>query len=247
MKRIGCFAAMMFMLFWATGICRADSVATTPVSGEKETDWRAFWWPRWQAKLQEAKMLGDKAEIVFLGDSITNFWETNGKEVFDETFPRYGTLNLGFSGDRTQHTLWIARESGIFKIVHPKLIVLLIGTNNIGWRESSPQETVEGIKLILEALRAQAPQAKILLFAVFPCGAKPDDAMRKLVEEINRGLPKLADGENIFYVDISDKLTNADGTIDPAVMPDYLHPAKAGYATWRDAILPYVVKYVEGE
>ncbi|MBS1370682.1 MAG: hypothetical protein HPZ91_12075 [Lentisphaeria bacterium] len=232
------------------GCCAAaqESIATTPVSGLHETTgWRNFWPSRWKQKLGEAKKLGGQVRVVFLGDSITHFWDTTGHKVFEENFSRYHTLNLGFSGDRTQQTLWIARESGIFQLVRPGLVVLMIGTNNVGWKESGPKEAAEGIRQILAAVRKNAPQAKILLFAVFPRGKNDNDAMRRKVAEINRELPALADGKDIFYVDINSKLMNADGTIDAAMMPDYLHPAQAGYLIWRDAILPYAEKYAGGK
>ncbi len=241
------FVALLTTLLTAAALplTAEDNPAVKPLSGVTETTGRRDFWPaRWQQKFEEARTLGDQIQVVFLGDSITHFWESNGREVFAETFPPYHTLNLGFSGDRTQHTLWIARESGIFKLIHPRLVVLMIGTNNIGWKESTPEQTVAGIQQILAAVREQAPQAKILLFAVFPRGKTADDPMRRQVEEINRGLPALADNQNIFFVDINRQLMNPDGTIDPAVMPDYLHPARAGYVVWRDAILPYLKKYV---
>ena len=224
--------------------CAHDSIAAKPRSGLEESGrGRDFWKGRWEAKLKQAKADGDSCQIVFLGDSITHFWESKGKEVFEETFVKYHTLDLGFSGDRTQHTLWIAKESGIFDIVHPKLIVLMIGTNNIGWKESGPYETLCGIRQILKALRKNAPQAKILLFDVFPCDEKPTGFHRQLVNEINRGLPALADGKRIVHLSINDKLMQPDGTISKEMMSDFLHPGKPGYVIWRDAIMPYVPKH----
>ncbi len=225
--------------------CKHESIAAKPLSGIDEPQkGRKFWKARWEAKLDQAKTDGEKCRIVFLGDSITHFWESKGKEVYEETFPKYHTLDLGFSGDRTQHTLWIAQESGIFDIVHPNLIVLMIGTNNIGWKESSPAETVCGIRQILKAIRKNAPQAKILLFDVFPRGEKPTDAYRQKVNEINAQLPAMADDKFIFHISINDKLMDADGTIQKSMMADFLHPGKPGYIIWRDAIQPYINRFV---
>ena len=225
--------------------CTHASIAAKPLCGIDEPNKpRSFWKTRWEAKLKQAKAEGDKCSIVLLGDSITHFWETKGKEVFDETFPKYHTLNLGFSGDRTQHTLWIAQESGVFDIVHPKIIVMMIGTNNIGWKESSPDEAACGIRQILKALRQNAPQAKILLFNVFPCGEKPTATNRQLVNQINAQLPSMADGKHIIHLSINDKLMDADGVISKSMMADFLHPGKPGYIIWRDAMLPYIDKFI---
>ncbi len=224
--------------------CLHDSIAAKAVAGfDPGQVPRGFWKPRWDSKLKEAKELGDRCQIVFLGDSITHNWEAQGAAVFKETFTQYNTLNLGFSGDATQHTLWIAQESGIFDIVHPKLITLMIGTNNIGW-ETTPTQTLCGIRQILKALRKNAPQAKILLFAIFPRGEKPVDVYRLLNGVINEQLPAMADGKHIFFVDINVQLMDAEGIVHKSMMDDFLHPEHPGYVIWRDALLPYIDKFV---
>lgn len=221
-----------------------SKIAITPVSGQNETNWRKFWWPRYEAKLKQVKEQGDKVEIVFLGDSITNFWETKGKKVFDEQFADYGVLNLGFSGDRTQQMLWLIKDGDIFNQIKPKLIVMMIGTNNLGWNESGAKETLEAIKYSLELLRKDSPEAKILLFGVFPRGKDSSDKHRPEINAINAKLPEFADNKNIFFVDITNQLMNEDGSIDPKIMPDFLHPEHDGYVIWAEAIMPYVYKYV---
>jgi len=233
----GCFAASE---------PKGMKLATTPLSGlDEQTGWRKFWKPRYEQKLAQAEKEGKQIQIVFVGDSITNFWEARGKKVFDERFAPYHTLNLGFSGDRTQQMLWIIEKSGIWALIHPKLVVMMIGTNNLGWKESGPEATIEGIRLALAALRKQAPDAKIVLFAIFPRGRDSKDPYRKDIETINRAIAKFADGKIIFFENINAKLMNPDGTIGKDMMPDYLHPTQKGYLIWADAIEPYVQKYVK--
>ena len=133
----------------------AENLAVQSVSGLEETGWRSFWKPRFEEKFKQAEA-GD-IDIVFLGDSITNFWETNGKTVYAQHFADRKILNLGFSGDRTQHTVWLVQDSGILEKISPKLFILMIGTNNVGWNETSPAQTLEGIQKILKIVREKKP------------------------------------------------------------------------------------------
>ncbi len=237
------------VIFFASATLTAQEgahLAVQSISGLDETGWRSFWKPRFEQKLKQAE--SEDIDIVFLGDSITNFWENQGKDVYAKWFGNRKVLNLGFSGDRTQQTIWVVKDGNVLEKIDPKLFVLMIGTNNIGWNETTPAQTLEGIAEILKIVREKKPNAKIVLFAVFPRGANNQDGLRKLVNEINEGIPALADGENIFYVSINDKLLAEDGeTLTREMMPDLLHPGPKGYEIWAEAIDPFVKKYVENK
>jgi beta-glucosidase len=244
------FIVITLTAFLVSGCCAINrckikeakgyNLATTPTSEMYATNWRKFWGPRYQEKVKFTYENANKIDIVFVGDSITHFWDTTGKEVAAEKFPNHTILNLGFSGDRTQQTIWTTSQKEIWGKINPKLITLMIGTNNIGWNESDATATLEGIKIILSNLRKNAPEAKILLFAIFPRGKDKTDQFRPQIDIVNAALQNLADGENIIFVNINNKLMNADGTISKEMMPDYLHPAKPGYVIWADAIKPYI-------
>lgn len=246
------FILIALTLFLVSGCCSIDkcqvkeakgyNLATKPTSELHATNWRKFWGPRYLEKVKFTYDNADKIDMVFVGDSITHFWDTTGKEVMAEKFPNNTILNLGFSGDRTQHTIWVTSQKEIWSKINPKLITLMIGTNNIGWNESDATATLEGIKIILGNLRKNAPEAKILLFAIFPRGKDNTDKFRPQIDIVNATLPKLADGEKIIFVNINDKLINSDGTISKEMMPDYLHPAKPGYIIWADTIKEYCNK-----
>jgi len=118
----------------------------------------------------------------------------------------------------------------------------MIGTNNTGFERdkltsrNSNEETVTGVTTIVKGLRTQLPKAKILLLAIFPRAATPDDPARVQVKQINEQLAKLHDGKTIYYLDIGAKFLEADGTLTKEIMPDYLHPNTKGYQIWADAI-----------
>ena len=244
------FILLIAVTLLAATCCYADDssipaskgyeLATTPTSEMYAKNWRRFWGPRYMEKAQFTYENAQKIDMVFVGDSITHFWDTTGKEVAAAKFPNHTILNLGFSGDRTQHTIWTTSQKDIWSKIDPKLITLMIGTNNIGWNESDAVSTLAGTKIILANLRKNAPNAKILLFAIFPRGKDKTDRFRPQVDIVNAALPSLADGENIIFVNINDKLMNADGTISKDMMPDFLHPAAPGYEIWADAIKPYI-------
>ncbi len=181
-----------------------------------------------------------EAQLVFLGDSITQGWEGGGKAVWEQKWAPLKAANFGIGGDRTEHVLW-RLENGNFDGLKPKLIVLMIGTNNTGHQGrngySSPApQTADGVKAILDKLKTKAPEAKILLLAIFPRGADKNDAYRKQNEETNSLIEKFADGKTVIYLNIGEKFLNADGTVDPAIMPDKLHLSAKGYEIWGDAI-----------
>lgn len=150
-------------------------------------------------------------------------------------------LNLGFGWDRTQNVLKRI-ELGELDGLSPKAIVLLIGTNNLtrsrNARENTPAEIAEGIGAIVDKCAAKCPQAQIILMAVFPRGEKPSNPDRAKIAAINERIIKFGGKPNVTFLDLTAKLTNADGTISKDVLSDFLHPAVKGYAIWAEALRP---------
>jgi lysophospholipase L1-like esterase len=183
--------------------------------------------------------------LVFIGDSITQGWEGAGKAVWEEFYGNRKALNLGYSGDRTEHVLW-RLLSGELNEVDPKAYVLMIGTNNTGHREAPSAETAGGIKLILDLLRDRSPDAEILLLSVFPRGEKPDDRKRVLNDGVNRIIEGYAKGdEKIHWLSMDQAFLAEDGTLSKEVMPDLLHPRAKGYRMWAEAMEPELKKLLE--
>jgi lysophospholipase L1-like esterase len=174
-----------------------------------------------------------EVDLLFIGDSITQGWEGAGKEAWEKYFGKRKPMNAGIGGDRTQHVLW-RLENGNIKGITPKAAVIMIGTNNSG--RNTSEEIAAGVTAIVNKLRKELPETKILLLATFPRGADKNDARRKVNEGSNAIVAKLADGKSIFFLDIGDKLMNADGTISRDIMPDLLHLSPTGYDIWGSAI-----------
>ncbi|MDO4574017.1 MAG: GDSL-type esterase/lipase family protein [Planctomycetia bacterium] len=239
MRMISRRAAMFAVLVMFSVSVMAQSVATTPT--DRKDDW---WQKRHKAKLEQAAQGG--IDIVFLGDSITHGWEGGGKEIFQRYYGDRNVLNIGFSGDRTEHVLWRI-ENGALDNIQPKLLVLMIGTNNIGHNSSTPAETVEGIQLILKKIGEKLPNTKVLLLPVFPRGANNEDTLRKRTVEINQGLPALADNQRVIFFDFNQLFLTDDGTLPREIMPDLLHPNAKGYTIWAEAMEPFLRKFVYPE
>jgi lysophospholipase L1-like esterase len=200
------------------------------------------WWTYRQAELNERIKLG-QVDLLFIGDSINHGWDGGGKEVWNKYYAKRKAANAGFGGDQTQNVLW-RLDNGNIKGIKPKLIPIMIGTNNSGGNK--PEEIAEGIRLIVEKLRKKLPESKILLCAIFPRGEKTDDRHRKVNDATNEIIKNFADGENVIYFDFNDKFLDDDGTLPKDIMPDLLHPNTKGYYIWAEAIEPFVAKYVGG-
>jgi lysophospholipase L1-like esterase len=184
-------------------------------------------------------------DALFLGDSITQGWEGNGKEAWARNFESLKAANFGIGGDRTQHVLWRITEGKELEGISPKAAVLMIGTNNAG--TNTAEEIAAGVEAIVKELRRQKPNMKILLLGVFPRSAKspkdvadtkriPADDLNKKLPEVNQRIAKLDDGKAVKYLDIGSKFLDPDGGLSREVMPDYLHLSKKGYEIWADAI-----------
>jgi beta-glucosidase len=213
---------------------------TQSVTPERlQESWALDWWlPRHEQKLAEIRAhreAGRRVDLVFLGDSITQGWENEGKAAWAEHFARYNAVALGFGGDRTENLLW-RLQHGELDGMSPKGVVMMIGTNNTGERLEDPALTMAGIQRNLEEIRRRQPQAKVLLLALFPRGEKPDDLMRRHNARINALLPQLADGKQVVFLDIGRALMNPDGTLSKDILPDWLHLSPAGYDIWARSL-----------
>jgi beta-glucosidase len=188
-------------------------------------------WMKMHEKFLDQAKKGN-IDLLFLGDSITQGWNDN--TVWERFYGPRHAANFGIGGDQTQHVLWRIEHDEI-KGIRPRVVVLMIGTNNSG--SDSAAEIAQGITAIVKELRTRLPKTKVLLLGVFPRGDKPDDTRSKL-EEVNRQIAGLDDGSHVTYLDIGKAFLSPDGTFSREIMPDYLHLSARGYRSWADAMEP---------
>ena len=130
-------------------------------------------------RIEDSKGAGD---VIFLGDSITHGWE--GQKAWQEHFGSFHPVNLGIGGDQTGHVLWRITDGHELDHLKPRAAVLMIGTNNTGGHTA--EQIAGGIKAIVEELRRQKPDIKVLVLGVFPRGNAAD--AERTVAQIAEGV-----------------------------------------------------------
>jgi lysophospholipase L1-like esterase len=222
----------------------------TPVDRLDDPGWKA----RHETKLREARWT--QVDVVLLGDSITANCELSGpgplldfRAVWQRYFAGRHALNLGFSGDGTQHLLWRIMNGEIDGL-SPKLAIVLIGTNDIGWLSRVAAETIDGINAVVAELQRRLRGTSILLVGILPSGRSL--AVRQATSEINAALAaRYGDGSvaGVIYRDMSSVFV-VNGELDAALFADpqqlppepALHPTPAGYARMAAALEPMVCR-----
>ncbi|MDR0843089.1 MAG: GDSL-type esterase/lipase family protein [Acidobacteriota bacterium] len=195
--------------------------------------------PYFQGKHKDNLAVAQQGDsnVLFMGDSITDFWRNPdgpyaGKPVLDKYFGDLKIANFGIAGDTTQGVLYRLRN-GEGKGFSPKAVMLMIGTNNTS--SNTAAEIAEGVGAVVLELQKDFPNAKILLLGIFPRSTSADP-VRKTIAEINSIISKLHDGKKVYYLDIGAKFLDAQGNIPTDIMSDALHPAPKGYEIWAEAV-----------
>jgi lysophospholipase L1-like esterase len=208
--------------------------------GSQETTYpvpRTDWYTRYQGNLD--KLPAGPYDLVFDGDSITDNWQGPGQDVWKQRYGAIKAIDIAIGGDQVQHLLWRVQH-GDLEGQNPKLIVLMIGTNNGG---QPPQDIAAGIKVLLGEYETRCPAAHILLLGVFPRGPEANTSTHQWVQQINAILSTYDSDPRVTYMDIGQKFLQPDGTLTAEIMPDFLHPSAKGYVIWADAIAPVIAKY----
>jgi beta-glucosidase len=192
--------------------------------------------------------------VLFLGDSITEGW-TKAPHIWAHYYGKMDAANFGIGGDQTQHVVWRI-ENGELDGIHPKVTVLMLGTNNSAYHTA--EEIFAADKKIVDLIRTKTG-SKVLLLAIFPRDAGKDrqtgqitertraDAAKRVpvINATNAMLAKLDDGQNVRYLDIGKQFLGQDGKIPFTIMPDQLHPTAAGYQLWAEAMQPLLTEMMQ--
>ena len=142
-------------------------------------------------------------------------------------------------GDRTQNLLW-RLENGEIGALQPKVVVLLIGTNNIYTTPRDIEDTARGIAACATKLNTAYPAAKLLVLGVFPRDEAPTSPIRAKIKRINELLQPLDNGTTVFVRDIGAAFLDANGRLDRTISPDQIHLTEEGLRRWAEAIAPFV-------
>src|SRR4051812_8453153 len=124
--------------------------------------------------LAKAKL--GRIDVYFAGDSIVRRWGAADPAYarflanWRQNFTGWNAADFGWGADRVENVLW-RLQNGELDGVRPKVIVLLAGTNNLDARRSAEANAAEiaaGVKAIVDVCQAKAPDATIVLTALFP-------------------------------------------------------------------------------
>ena len=221
----------------------AQNTALVPASRDFPTNWIA----RHEEYVAEAKQGG--ISLLFIGDSITDGWRwgNGGVHVWPQFYASRHAANFGIGWDRIQNVLW-RMENGELENISPKVVILLIGTNNTGNEDdgrprNTTPEIIAGISYLVGQIHGRLPQSKILLLGLFPRGEK-SDPIRAQVRAVNLGLARLADRQ-IRFLDLGEKFLTPDGTLSRDLFPDLLHPNARGYQIWAEAMEPTLAEMLK--
>ena len=220
-------------------VCLAQAPADQPVSRTDQNSLTAH------VQLLEKAKKG-RIDIYFEGDSITRRWgATDYPELlanWNKNFFGWNAADFGWGADTIQNILW-RLNNGELDGVNPKVIVLLAGTNNVGRTvaaggdDAKVADVTKGIKAVVDTMRAKAPNATLIVTAIFP--RNDNIAVMPTINKINTNIAKLADGKKVRFLNINDKLADKDGKLFDGMMnADGLHPALKGYQVWADALRP---------
>ena len=192
-----------------------------------------------------AKAQSGVIDVYFVGDSITRRWGAldypDLLQHWNETFFGWNAANFAWGGDRTENMLW-RLANGELAGVDPKLIVVQAGTNNIGSRAGGPDKVaniVRGVLALVASCRELAPDAELVLTAVFP-RSEPEVAGE--IDAINAALKANAGELGIRFIDIGGTLAGTDGRLLDEFSSDGLHLSRAGYEVWAAALEPVLLE-----
>ena len=251
-------ALLAFLLPFQFGVICAEEIPRTgdnpaviPIASNETRGRAAGWgegrtWRDQHTDINNAVEDNEPIDLVLLGDSITQSWGGSKRSVWgsgvaarEEFFGLYRHANFGISGDRTEHLLWRI-DHGNFEQIAPRVIVLMIGTNNLSVGHT-PEQIAEGISAVIARLNDKTPRSQIVLVGVLPRGAAADDPFREKVCALNAQLDPLSENDRVTFKDISHLFLHDDGTARADLFGgDSLHLRPAGYAAWAEALAPVV-------
>ena len=247
----GIFTAALLLGFAYSRFAEAQAVSNPAVVPTDRMS-EPWWAERHNAALRAVQSHPD-TQLVLLGDSITNNYDKANPpdENFQPTWKQFyeprKALNLGFSGDATEQVLW-RLDHGEITGLHPRVVVLLIGTNNTGHEHQTAEQTETGIDAVIADLEGRLPEAKILLLGILPSDVSENKTTQD--RAVNRYLANCY-GENrrVTYLDIGSIFYNKGALnteifYDPRLPghPRPLHPDTHGQRMMAEAIEPTLAK-----
>jgi lysophospholipase L1-like esterase len=175
------------------------------------------------------KLPNRKNEIVFLGNSITNYCE------WAELFQNSLVINRGIGGDITEGILARLHEVTESK---PRKIFLMIGVNDL-----AKGKPIKGIatnyRSIIKAIKENSPETTLYIESVLPSVNRPG-VINDSIVALNKEIRKLSNEYSLTYINLYDSFKDQDGNLKKELTEDGLHLKGEGYLIWKSLIEKYV-------
>jgi len=230
------FCLLLGVTLLSLSACRtdlSDKIESADVAVEKTESW----WQERHSQILNSDF--SKAEILFLGDSITQKWEEPvfGFSIWQQYYGE-NAVNLGFGGDKTQNLLWRI-TNGEIDHMSPEVTILLIGTNNA--QDYSPEDIAKGINAIVAVIKEKLPETRLIVHRIFPRG-DVNEPLRKVTDAASELIAQRTDvsDPDFTYVDINGSFLDSEGNVFVELMPDGVHLSTEGYAIWANEIAYYL-------
>ena len=236
-----------------------DAIPPSPSTTLPKEIQDGYWRGQFQRVNREVAA-ANETKVVFFGDSITLNWSlgpSKGKEIWNEYFSKYNPINMGNSGDITPVMLYRVTHGNLDfpKGQHPKVAVLLCGTNNfvvtksaggkVEWdlgADCPPEGVAHGVRAIAQTFRRRLPQTRLIVMGILPVA---NAAKRAKCRRVNDHLAEINfDKDEVVYVDLWDKFVNSDGSLNKELFTDGTHLRTAGYRDWAAGIEPLIADRV---
>lgn len=233
-----------FLLASSLAFAVSNVFAATYVRANTAVSRLDTWWTvRHAAKVAAVSDSSVKKDIVFIGDELTQGWETTGAASLASHFTGDKTMfNLGFDGDCTENVLWRIQNG---ELGSPKAIFLMVGGNNSAIyteREEPEGKTYLGVRAIIDYLVEHFSTSKIVVQAVLPRGLDESDPQRPRNDRLNIDVRAYAQKKGCSWVDMSDLFLESDHHALKSSLfnADHVTLNASGYEVWAQAVSPYV-------
>jgi lysophospholipase L1-like esterase len=174
--------------------------------------------------------------ILFVGSSSFTKWTD-----VQSYFPDYKIINRGFGGSSFPDLIRYAGD--IIFPYHPKQVVIYCGDNDLAFSDTVSAKTVfDRFEILFQMIRSKLPAADIVFVSIKPSPSRARLMLK--VEEANNMIKQfLAAQKNASFVDVYHLMLDKDGKpMDEIFIQDKLHMNAKGYAIWKKAIEPFLMK-----
>ena len=211
------------LLVWLAILCpkvlAAEQLLPKPLRGSS--------WQNWVDLQNRELRLQAPIDICFFGDSLTQFWTTEGKTVWQAAFRDKRVLNCGIAADRLEHIWYRIRQSD-FGQTPPAVFVVWAGTNNLAKNPpDSPEQVASALRMIAAELSTRCPQARILVLGLPPNGWEPHSALRLRIRQTATLLTE--DAKDYLFIDLYPHFVDDNDQWKTGLTIDGTHLSAAGY------------------